>query len=189
MTTVTRDKVRVENEVNEEDTERSFATRKGWQRFIDLFFVLEKWLLYFSSGCIAILTLLLSYEIVQRKLFNRSLMGIEEILELSMIFITFLGLSAVQREESHLSVDLLYNKVMMSSKARPFKTAILSICFLFLTVFFVISCQYVSTMSASGEFTNTLHLPKSLFFVSIPFSILIFLIRLLIQMTMYRKHS
>lgn len=165
------------------------ATAEGpWSRFIRWFSILENACLYFSGGCIVLLTILLSYEIVQRKLFNRSLLGIEEILELSMIFITFLALSSIQKDESHLRVDLLYDKIILSSRGRYFRFLILAVCFLFFIVFFVISCQYVLSMNATGEFTNTLHLPKVIFFVAIPFSAFVFVIRLIIQMIGYKSN-
>jgi TRAP-type C4-dicarboxylate transport system permease small subunit len=146
-----------------------------------LFSRCEFWFAFLGGLFLVFLAGILNYEVFQRKLFNRSLLGIDEILELAMIPVAFLAVSLIQRDEGHLKVDLLYDKIMETKAGPIFRRAILAITLIFFIFFLVSSSKFVIDMILAGESTHVLRINKSYFFAAIPLSCIVCIIRLLFQ--------
>ena len=146
-----------------------------------LFSRCEVWLASLGGLFLVFLTGILDYEVFQRKLFNRSLLGIDEILELSMIPVAFLALILIQRDDGHLKVDLLYNKITKTAAGPIFRRAISAISLIFFIFFLVSSSKFVFNMILSGESTHVLGINKSYFYVAIPLTCIVCILRLLFQ--------
>jgi C4-dicarboxylate transporter, DctQ subunit len=62
----------------------------------------------FLSGIIlALLTLLISIDVIMRYVFNNPVENVSEATEHALLFITFLGAAWVQKKGKHVSIDLL----------------------------------------------------------------------------------
>lgn len=146
-----------------------------------LFSKCEVWLSVLGGLFLVFLTAVLNYEVFQRKLFNRSLLGIDEILELAMIPVAFLALTLIQRDEGHLKVDLLYAKITKTAVGPIFRRAISAISLIFFIFFLISSSRFVFNMILAGESTHVLGINKSYFYVAIPLSCIVCILRLLFQ--------
>jgi TRAP-type C4-dicarboxylate transport system permease small subunit len=146
-----------------------------------LFSRCEFWLAFLGGIFLVFLTGVLNYEVVQRKLFNRSLLGIDEILELAMIPVAFLAIILIQRDEGHLKVDLLYDKIIKTKAGPLYRRAISAISLIFFIFFLVSSSQFVFNMILAGESTHVLRINKAYFYVAIPLSCIFCILRLLFQ--------
>ena len=177
-----------ENDSKKTNRRESFIGKVGY-RFTFLFSFFEDIFVYLSGFVIIFLTILLGHEVIQRKLFNRSMVGIEEIVELSMLYIAFLALSHVQKDEKHLKVDSIYNRVIKTRLGPTFRLVILSVSFVFFIFFFIFSSKFTLQMNAANEVTEILHIPKVIFYIAIPAGCFFCIIRLFLQMIKYNNNS
>ena len=66
---------------------------------------------YFPGGLIVILMLCMCIEICLRWIFHNSIQGIGEIVETSMVVITFASLAGIQKDKGHVRMNLLVQKL------------------------------------------------------------------------------
>lgn len=62
---------------------------------------------YFSGVLLALITLSVTVDVIIRKLLNKPILGVVELCEHALVFITFLGASWVLRQEGHVRLDLV----------------------------------------------------------------------------------
>jgi len=64
------------------------------------------------TGTIIVLVMVaVCVNVIMRYLFNRPIAGVEEITEYLLLYITFIGTAWLLREEGHVRVDILLNRV------------------------------------------------------------------------------
>jgi len=84
---------------------------------------------------LCIITFGVATEIVLRKVFSTSLFGLEEFVALSIIIITYMALSIVEKREAHVKMDLLIERLPRKGKDN---LEIINLC-LALIMFFIIT--------------------------------------------------
>ncbi|KGR74737.1 TRAP transporter small permease [Ureibacillus manganicus] len=70
---------------------------------------LELWLMYLGGSLLVVLMFVISAESILRKFVNYSIPGIFEIASQLMVGVTLLGISLVQADKEHISVDIFNN--------------------------------------------------------------------------------
>ncbi len=79
---------------------------------------------HWLSGVVVVMLLFWTVvDVVGRRFFSAPLRGTVELTEVAMIFIIFLGLAYAEENDDHVSVDLLYSRLLPKSK---FKMLVLS---------------------------------------------------------------
>jgi len=89
-----------------------------------------------SFAALAFITLLVNTDVFSRLLFHKSITWTTEISEALILYMTFLGAEKVLREDKHVKVDLLTNRV--SDKAKRILSVISSCIGLMVSLFFVV---------------------------------------------------
>jgi len=76
-------------------------------RILKIFDNLNLLLAYFAGILLALITLSVCVEVIVRKLWDFSIIGVVECSEYALVFITFLSASWVLRQDAHVKVDLV----------------------------------------------------------------------------------
>ena len=71
----------------------------------------EKILIGISIGIVNFTMIITTVDITMRYIFNKPLVGVYELAELSMIGMVFLGVGCVQSEKGHISITILVDKL------------------------------------------------------------------------------
>ncbi|KGR91098.1 hypothetical protein CD30_07465 [Ureibacillus massiliensis 4400831 = CIP 108448 = CCUG 49529] len=72
---------------------------------------LELWLMYLGGALLIVLMIVISMESILRKFVNFSIPGIFEIAGQLMVGVTLLGISLVQADKEHISVDIFNDRL------------------------------------------------------------------------------
>ena len=69
-------------------------------------------LLAYSAGCAIIcIVICISIEVLSRSIFNRPILGIAEIAEYLVLYMTFMGATWVQKLKAHVRMDIIVERV------------------------------------------------------------------------------
>ncbi len=129
------------------------------------------------SGTLLVFVLVaVFYEIINRYLFGRAILWTYEVVEFTLLYITFLATAWLLREEAHVKIDLVLQKMKPKTQAilNIITSIICAIAFLIIIVWSIIS---ILESIELGLFTPTeLETPKHYVMLCIPFgSILLFI--------------
>jgi TRAP-type C4-dicarboxylate transport system permease small subunit len=122
-----------------------------------------------SAGMIAFSTVAVALDILLRTFANKPILGVSELVEYALIYITFIGSAWLLRQEQHLKLDVLYN--FLPKKARYFLDTV-SICIILFVVFILSWYGFKATLDffERGVYNPTLlKFPKFLVVAPIPF--------------------
>ena len=110
-------------------------------------------------GIVLILTILLNFaNVVGRYVFNKSLLGAEEIQVYALVWMAFLGTAVVTWRNMHLRMDAL-SKLLPERVQVVLRIAELLICFAVVGFAVTQSYDYVSRMFMLGATSDVAHLP------------------------------
>lgn len=137
------------------------------------------WLeLTFIGGMLAFCAVLLFVNVVLRYVFLAPLGWAEEVAIYAMVWIVFVGGSAVMRTGGHIAVDLL--PLALSAQQRRYLQAVaLTLAFCFFAVFCYYSLQHTLRTRALGQVTPVLLAPMWLAYLAMPVGSLLMAIRTL----------
>jgi len=137
---------------------------------------------YLTALIIAGLSISMCIEVVQRWIFNRSFVGLPEVLEIIAVVITFTALSTVQRSDAHVAMRTILDK-LMQGRAGPIICFInaLGVFALFIFISFVLSVFTYQAYKVGHTTTNIFMPIWPGFFIATMGSILM-IIRVGIQM-------
>lgn len=145
------------------------------KKLAKLYNSLEAHLLVIS---LAFTTLLIFVQVVLRYVFNNSLSWSEELARYIFIWQIWLGTSISMRNNEHIRMDMLANK--LQGKAKFALDIIANILMLGFCVFLVVyGFQLVSSMMSRGNASVALRLPMWIVYASLPVSQLAVGIRLI----------
>jgi len=96
-------------------------------------------LAYFSGVLLALITLAIGVEVIARKLWSYSIIGVVECSEYALVFITFLSASWILKHDAHVKVDLVLGWL------KPRTRALLN---MITSSFGAILCMYIACRSA-----------------------------------------
>jgi C4-dicarboxylate transporter, DctQ subunit len=135
-------------------------------------------LLAFLVGSITIfMMIIVCVNVAMRHFFNRPIVGVEEVTEQLLLFITFLGAAWVLRKEGHVAVDFIV--VMLSSRTQAFLgivSSLLGVIICAALTWYGLKVTWVNFQS-EAYFSTLLQLPKAPIFVIIPIGSLLLLIQ------------
>ena len=138
---------------------------------------------YIPGVFLAYICLFITTEILARLLFNYSFVGVVDLVEQTVVMVTYLSIAGVQSERGHITMDLLPNK-LKTRRAGP----ILDCFFLgvgiitMLVVLIAVTFYWIHTIHG-GDQLPTLVWPKWPFTIAMPLGILFMLLRLVMQFT------
>jgi C4-dicarboxylate transporter DctQ subunit len=90
-----------------------------------IFEIIDDFLACFSGILVAFIGGAVLYEVVMRKIFRAPSLWVTEIVEYSMLYLTFLSADWLLRKEGHVTMDILINR--LDSRHRSALTAIASV--------------------------------------------------------------
>ncbi|WP_158211701.1 TRAP transporter small permease [Alkalihalobacterium alkalinitrilicum] len=108
---------------------------------------------------------LIFLQIMTRLLFNTSFVWTDELARYLMIAIIFLGASLAFQYGSHISIDLLSNRLSNPSK-KIFQTVVAMLCIIFLIVIIIKGFELVSL--TLGQRSPNLRIPMGYIYSVIP---------------------
>ena len=134
--------------------------------------------LTFIGGMLAFCAMLLFANVILRYFFLAPLGWAEEVAIYAMVWIVFIGGSAVMRTGGHIAVDLL--PLALSAPQRRYLQAVaLTLAFCFFAVFCYYSLQHTLRTRALGQVTPVLLAPMWLAYLAMPVGSLLMAIRAL----------
>jgi len=136
---------------------------------------------YLNGIIICFVMFFISTEIICRRFFNFSFLGVMDIVELTMLIIAFTSLSGVQRDDRHIKVDLIEKKLQ-----GRWSGFILSLFNKLLTLAVAIVLFYIAIRAAMEAYQDNIltwmiYLPKWPAVVFVPIGWLLLCIRVGIQ--------
>jgi len=148
---------------------------KGVSSFEDLFSY------YMPGVLIVILMILMCAEICLRWVFRTSLMGVVEMVEVSMVVITFASLAGIQRDKGHVRMNLLIDR--LSGKRIGALIEALNPLFIFAmcAILFYPFVRAVIRFKQFNETTEYFLIPLWLVGIFMPLGLLVLCIRLISQ--------
>ncbi len=127
-------------------------------------------------------------QIVSRYIFRSPLVFTEEAARYSYIWITYLGMAVVTRQETHIRIDLLSN--ILKGKAGQIVHLAVNISSVFLyAILVVVGARY--TLSNTIQTSPAMEISKAFVYVSLPLGALLSIVRLLglIRRDMRKPHT
>lgn len=115
--------------------------------------------------------------VVMRHGFRYSLVWAEELSQLLMVWIVFLGAGLALREGRHVAVEFFLDRMAPARRAAV-RTAIFVALAIFLVALFVLGLRYV--LFAIGQETPVLNLPYAIPYACLPLGALLCLVHLLL---------
>ena len=159
-------------------------------KFSMVFSAVETCISYILTGAvIAFMMFFITIEIISRLLFNYSFVGMVDIISLCMIMVAFLSLSGVQRENGHITMDLLPIKLSGTRKGKVL--TFINLLFLIVAVFPLIITGTSNTINTylQGDTTMTIYWPVWPAAVAIPIGCLLMFIRTGMQIWQHLRRS
>ena len=132
-----------------------------------------------AGAMLVFIMLSVSVDVIRRKTFGSSAVWIMEVTEYLLLFLTMLGSARVLREEGHVKVDLVLNRLHPRPKAiLNLSTSVLALASLLIVEYY--SIETTISYFKLRYFTPTpLRLPQAAIMAIIPVGILMLLIQLL----------
>lgn len=128
-----------------------------------------------------VMAAIITTEILGRVFFNRSWQGIVDMAENMVVLLAFLSLAGVQAERSHITVDILAEK-LKNRKAGPVVDCIaLALGMLIMTFIFFELAWYMARAYRTGMTTVTLFWPVWPFALGMAIGALLYVVRMGIQ--------
>ncbi|MHB1407788.1 MAG: TRAP transporter small permease [Desulfitobacteriaceae bacterium] len=136
-------------------------------------------LVFFAGILLVFLMIIVSMEALGRYFYNHSLIWVTQISEYSLLFITFLGAAWLLREEGHVTVELIIERMRPRRRAilTGITSFIIAVTFLLITVYGV---QVVLDLWARGVYDPTLlKIPKAPIVAVIPLGSILLVVQAL----------
>ncbi len=92
-------------------------SKKITRKFILIFDKINHVLAYFSGVLLALITLAICAEVIARKFWTYSIIGVVECSEYALVFITFLSASWILKHDAHVKVDLVLGWLQPRTRA------------------------------------------------------------------------
>lgn len=136
--------------------------RPGWMRDADL---------YLACFALAVLIIVTVGGVLMRYIVNRPLGWVEEVQLWCLVWVVFMGGSAVARHGGHIAIDAFIG--LFPKMLRKAAYAITQIVTIAVLVFFgYYACRHVMQMYATERATNILNIPYYIIYAVVPLSCL-----------------
>jgi len=117
------------------------SSKKTTGKIILTFDKVNQILAYLSGVLLALITLAVCVEVIVRKLWNVSIIGVVECSEYAIVFITFLSASWILRQDAHVKVDIVIG--WLKPGTRPLLNMVTSFYGAVLCMFITYRCATV----------------------------------------------
>lgn len=138
-----------------------------------------------SSGLVVLIAVAVTIDVLMRYIFAKTYAGLFEITEYSLLWITFLGAPWIMKNNGHVRVDLIVNKLS------PYRRALLQIIADFISIFLLITMTWYTAGLTLHDFRTSFTLSGILMAPKWPIEIIIpigFLLLLLQAARSTRQH-
>lgn len=139
-----------------------------------------------SSGCVAIMGVLVIAQVVMRYVFNAPLTWSEELARIVFIYLTFMGIGAAYGRRRHMVVDsfvallpLRIRKTLMSS--------VKILATIFLLAILIVTAQSMAELSRMEFNTPALELSMAFVYLAIPLGFSAFIAQMWIHIPQKRE--
>lgn len=137
---------------------------KGLLKFNEMLGKVEFFLLSFS---VMVVTGILIVNSVSRTMFHYGFQSAEEVAQIFILLMTFVGLSNAARKGSHVVMTAILDLVSMKKK-KILSTFVSGVTFLFLIFLLYLTWNYVGTVYANGRITSSLSIPLWTIYIILP---------------------
>lgn len=144
-------------------------------------FVERLFILYIPGILLVFMCLFVAAEVLFRLIVNYSFLGVIDLVEQIVVMVTFLSLGGVQRERSHITVDVLPNKLSSRRAGLILDCIFLALSILVMGVLLVMASWYWIVSFKGRALLMALVWPKWPFMLAMPLGIFFMLLRLVIQ--------
>ncbi len=120
-----------------------------------------------SSALVVLIAIAVTFDVLMRYLFSKTYAGLFEITEYSLLWITFLGAPWIMKNNGHVRVDLIVNKL------RPRKRALLTIIADFISIFLLLTMTWYTAGLTFHDFRTSFTLSGILMAPKWPIEIII----------------
>lgn len=131
----------------------------------------------FLVACMLFTTLLLFTNVIMRYFFKSAIFWAEEMLRYLIVWITFIGASTCVKEDSHISIDVLYN-ILGAEKRRYLKLFINIVGLMFGAAMVYISGSFVLQVKSTAQVSATIgNVPMYIIYLCFPIGFLLYAVR------------
>ena len=120
------------------------------------------------------------FAVVMRYVFNAPLLGIQDLSEVSLVLVVFLGMAYCGWTGGHIAVDLL-SMVAPPRLLRWTDTIVLLICTALFGLISILTFEYALTSLEWGEATNLVEIPHYPFILTVAICTALYALVLLVQ--------
>ena len=129
-----------------------------------------------SVVCLIIMVACIFLQVIFRYLFNSPLAWSEELARYTMISLVYFGIGLAIKEEAHMSVTMLQDKLPESARR-----VVIIVTKLIMLVLYGIMCRYAISMTntifSSHQVTSTMRAPMGIFYICLPVGFAIAVLR------------
>ena len=134
---------------------------------------------FFCGILLAIMTIIMSAEVLCRYFLGHSLIWAEELVRYMFIWTIFIGSASCVPLKSHITVDLLAQ--VLPKKVCHWMDCIATLVWIGICGWFgYLSASYTVTVFQRGAFSTAMHLPMWIVYLALPLGFLLMLIRLIV---------
>lgn len=145
------------------------------------YFIFEQSLSFYVTGILLLfLMVLMSADVFARWALGTSIVGVFEVVEASMVIVTFASLAGIQKQRGHVNVNLLMEKLPQRIKLPIEIIGLVFILVVFISTLYPL-VNYVIQLARFHEATEFLKLPLWFIALFMPLGVIMLCIRLLIQ--------
>lgn len=132
---------------------------------------------YIGAAILAVQLVIMFMEIVSRYIFKHSFIWVEELARYLFIYFIFLGAGYGVSTHSHVTVDILVQK--LPAKAAKVVEIIATLIWFALAAWMTYLCaSFTNTVKARGTISTAMHLPLWIVYLAMPLGFAVMAIRL-----------
>ncbi|MEG1823827.1 MAG: TRAP transporter small permease [Cloacibacillus sp.] len=136
---------------------------------------------YFCVWTMAIMTVLVFFQVVMRYVFSNSLSWSEELARFIFLWLSWIGASYAVKERSHFRVEMFAN--MVKGRARVyFEYFVLIVWFVFSFILTWLGTELVVFLYDTGQASSAMDIPMTWPYASVPVGCALMCIRLVVEM-------
>lgn len=143
---------------------------KAYSKFLDVLEKIEKFILVVT---IALMVVIMLYQIILRYVFSQANSWSEELTRYLFIFNVMLAAAVAIRSNSHLQIDVFLNK--MSDRTRAIFT-IISTCVAIVFLLYLLYASITVCMYTKGNISAGLHISMSIPYATVPVGVVLMIL-------------
>ena len=142
----------------------------------------------FLSGSMIMATIILFGNVIARRVFQNSWAWSEEVGQLMVVIMTFMGLGYAARTGEHINMSAFID-LASNNKKKKLALLISFITMITMFIFSFLSLKYTLRVVASGRVTPALEMPRFIFTIFLPFGFLLGGIQYLINFILNLRYK